>query len=65
MAGFCANPAVFAANGMTGWALVNCDMKQLAAECYAIADAMLEVRKGSQPCFAKPATKGKPSDDLF
>lgn len=24
MQGFCANPSVFAPNGMTGWALVNC-----------------------------------------
>ncbi len=42
--GFCANPAVFAANARTGWSLVNCSKLELAAFCYELADAMLAVR---------------------
>lgn len=41
LAGFCANPAVFASNSRTGWSLVNCTEPQLAQSCYVLADAML------------------------
>ena len=41
LAGFCGNPSVFAANGMTGWGLVNCDHATLAAECRDLADAVI------------------------
>lgn len=41
MQGFCANPAVHAPNGMTGWGLVNCDENQLAMACLEKADALL------------------------
>lgn len=43
--GLCANPAVFAHNGMCGWALVNCDNDQLAHTCVELADAMLKARE--------------------
>lgn len=42
--GFCANPAVFSANGITGWSLVNCTDAQLADYCGCLADAMLAAR---------------------
>jgi hypothetical protein len=43
--GFCANPAVFSANGMTGWGLVNCSEEQLTNYAYFLADAMLKARQ--------------------
>jgi hypothetical protein len=43
--GFCANPAVCAANGMSGWGLVNCTEEQLSDYAYFLADAMLKARK--------------------
>lgn len=36
--GFCANPAVFAANDRNGWALVNCTERQLTDLCARLAD---------------------------
>lgn len=42
--GFCANPAVFASNGMSGWDLVNCTEEQLAQVCHRLADSMLKAR---------------------
>lgn len=47
--GFCANPAVFANNGMSGWALVNCTEEQLAQVCQRLADAMLKAREACLP----------------
>lgn len=44
LAGFAANPAIFAANGMTGWGLVNCTEEQLCQSALCIADAMLKAR---------------------
>lgn len=41
--GFCANPAVFAHNGMCGWALVNCSEDTLAVYAYMIADAVIKM----------------------
>lgn len=43
--GFCANPSVFAANQMNGWALVNCTNEDLADYAYVLARLMLEARK--------------------
>ena len=43
MAGFCANPAVFASNPMNGWALVNGTVEQLVEYADHIAEAMLKV----------------------
>ncbi len=43
--GFCANPAVFASNGMSGWALVNTDERNLTGYAYVIADEMIAARK--------------------
>ena len=42
--GFCANPAVFAADSMCGWALVNTDEAWLSDYCYEIAEKMLAAR---------------------
>ena len=42
--GLCANPAVFASNGMIGWSLVNCTESKLAGYCAYIADTMLAER---------------------
>lgn len=43
--GFCANPAVFAANPNCGWGLVNMDDETLAARCRGLADAMIIERR--------------------
>lgn len=43
--GFCANPAIFAGNDYSGWALVNCTEEQLAVVCHRLADAMIAARK--------------------
>lgn len=48
IAGLCANPSVFASNGMTGWGLVNCNEKELAGYAVCLADAMLRAREGKQ-----------------
>lgn len=45
MQGFCANPAVFAANAGNGWALVNSTTAQLASYTFHIADQMLGARR--------------------
>lgn len=42
LAGFCANPAVFAQNGMTGWGLVNCNDAGLVGYCGFLADLMIQ-----------------------
>ena len=42
--GFCANPAIFAADGRIGWRLVNCDEEQLINYCYKLADQALAER---------------------
>ncbi len=41
LAGFAANPAVFAHNGISGWELVNCSDDQLVAYAYRLADVAL------------------------
>jgi hypothetical protein len=41
MQGFCANPAVFATNPMSGWSLVNVDEAQLMKYCAKLADELL------------------------
>jgi hypothetical protein len=43
--GFCANPAVFASNGMSGWALVNCTENELVNYSISIADKYLKARE--------------------
>ncbi|MDB5777550.1 MAG: hypothetical protein JWP38_3683 [Herbaspirillum sp.] len=44
MQGFCANPAVFAANSMSGWALVNSTEYQLINYAQSIADKIIVMR---------------------
>lgn len=39
--GFCANPAIFAANERCGWGLVNCTNEQLAAYGRQLAHAWI------------------------
>jgi hypothetical protein len=46
LAGFCANPAVFAGNDRNGWDLVNCTEPQLAQVAYRIAGEMIAAREG-------------------
>jgi hypothetical protein len=41
MQGFCANPAVFQPNPMSGWSLANCDEEQLMKYSKKVADALL------------------------
>jgi hypothetical protein len=44
LAGFCANPSVFAPNPTSGWGLVNSSEQGLTAYAYQIADTMLDAR---------------------
>jgi hypothetical protein len=46
LAGFCANPAIFAGNDQNGWDLVNCTEPQLAQVAYRIAGEMIAAREG-------------------
>lgn len=44
--GLCANPGgPFQANDMSGWAIVNCELDDIAKESYKLADAMLKARE--------------------
>ncbi|MGC0013786.1 hypothetical protein ACPRR8_24025 [Enterobacter hormaechei] len=46
--GLCANSGgPFQANNMSGWAIVNCDLDDIATESYRLADAMLRAREAS------------------
>jgi hypothetical protein len=46
LAGLCANPGgPFQRCEASGWTMVNCDQNHVAAECYRLADAMMEARK--------------------
>lgn len=46
--GLFANPGgPFQANGMSGWALCNCTVDDIAAETYRLADAMLIARSAN------------------
>ena len=46
--GLCANPGgPFQANDMSGWAIVNCDLDDIAIESYKLADAMIRAREAS------------------
>lgn len=40
MAGFAANPAIFAPNDRNGWALVNSSTQEIAAYAVELADAL-------------------------
>ncbi len=42
LAGFCANPAIFAENRQFGWGLVNCTEEQLCRAALSLADEMLK-----------------------
>ena len=46
--GLCANPAVFAPNGRSGWGHVNATENQLAVYCLDLADVMLAERNKSK-----------------
>ncbi|HBL4694236.1 TPA: hypothetical protein LRL12_000402 [Citrobacter freundii] len=46
--GLCANPGgPFQVNDMSGWAIVNCELDDIAKESYKLADAMLKAREAS------------------
>lgn len=47
LAGFYANPAAFAANSRSGWALVNCSESQLIDYCNVLADTLIAASKGN------------------
>lgn len=55
LAGFCANPAVFAANGMCGWKLANATEEDMAGYCLHLAEKMILAE-------SKPATP--PADEI-
>lgn len=42
LAGFAANPVIFAANSKCGWALVNCTDEDLAGYALRLADKLIE-----------------------
>lgn len=44
--GFCANPSIFASNGMSGWDLVNCTEDELCASALSIADTIIRQMEG-------------------
>jgi hypothetical protein len=48
MQGFCANPAVFQPNPMSGWSLANCDEEQLSKYSKKMADALLSALRVSE-----------------
>jgi hypothetical protein len=50
LTGFCANPAIYASNGRTGWGLVNTTEADLAHYCGVMADAMLVALEKETPC---------------
>ncbi len=45
LAGFAANNAVFAHNGMNGWSLVNCKDEDLVGYSMSLADKLIECEK--------------------
>jgi len=47
--GFCANPAIFAANAMNGWHLVNCKEPELCDYAYHLADQMIHESSDNLP----------------
>lgn len=51
LAGFCANPAVFASNPQCGFDLVNCSYDQLAQLCNWMADSMIKVENDRLATF--------------
>lgn len=42
LAGFAANPAIFAQNGNCGWSLVNCTDEDIAGYALHLADKLIE-----------------------
>lgn len=42
LAGFAANPAVFAKNGMSGWSLVNCTDEDIVGYALNLADKLID-----------------------
>lgn len=49
MAGFAANPAVFASNDRNGWQLVNCSNFDLAAYAVKLADELITANELAGP----------------
>jgi hypothetical protein len=45
--GFCANPSVFAPNGMSGWALVNCSPEDLFGYAHFLAEKAMDAEKAA------------------
>jgi hypothetical protein len=45
MAGFAANPAIFAANDRSGWAMVNTTVPEISAYAVELADALFHANE--------------------
>lgn len=60
MQGFCANPAIFAANPQTGWDLVNAEEDDLVAYAFKWADRM--IANELNPSAAAAITPSLPGD---
>lgn len=54
LAGFCANPSVFAHNGMSGWQLVNCTDSDLVGYSLSLADRLIADSRQSAAVAEKP-----------
>ena len=48
LAGFAANPAVFAPSGQRGWQLMNRTEEDLVAYCYQLADKLIKQQQNEQ-----------------
>lgn len=58
LAGFAANPAIFAANDKSGCSLVNCTDSDIAAYAVRLADAVLHANSHlPQGSFPNPESK--------
>lgn len=57
LAGFCANPSVFAANGVSGWSLVNCTDGDLIGYALHLADGLIGAAE--LPQAARRLVEGK------
>jgi hypothetical protein len=59
LAGFAANPAIFAPNATCGWLLVNCTDDDIAGYAVRLADSLISANKAvpkPDPTPAKPLT---------
>ena len=55
LAGFCANPAIFATNPQCGWALVNATDDDLCGYAVRLADTFIDAHNAIDPKAAQSA----------